>query len=97
MQVPIEVALFFVAANFIKISLACRAARSAGESNMGWSTSSPADGVLQVHEQAQGGDVGKANHWNRIQVNPMALQLRSPTPGDLVFLVKFHTFKFFYR
>ena len=60
---------------------------------MGWSTSSPADGVLQVHEQAQGGDVGKANHWNRIQVNPMALQLRSPASGDLVFLVIFHTFK----
>jgi len=48
---------------------------------MGRSTSSPADGVLQVHEQAQGSDVGKANHWNRIQVNPMALQLWPTTPG----------------
>ena len=54
---------------------------------MGWSTSSPADGVLQVHEQAQGGDVGKANHWNRIQVYPMALQLPSSTSGDLVFFL----------
>ena len=37
--------------------------------------------------------MGKANHWNRIQVNPMASQLRSTTPGDLVFLVIFHTFR----
>ena len=58
---------------------------------MGRSTSSPADGVLQVHEQAQGSDVGKANHWNRIQVNPMASQFRPTTPGSLVFRVLLYT------